>query len=157
MEFLFLNFDSRITDAGLKHLEQFSDLKVLVLQGTAITDAGMSSLAKLQNLEELYGKMKNWERYYREHPADRTPKPSVNWMTPPKTTPEGVGSPSTTPEKELRPMVELLLKKLEGLTLAQTKMAEEMKRMNFTINVVSITLGFKFTPRLKQKFQNKRD
>jgi len=49
--------DTKITDAGLKHLATFSGLRRLHLERTAIGDAGLVHLAKLDKLEvlNLYG------------------------------------------------------------------------------------------------------
>jgi hypothetical protein len=46
--------DGKITDAGLKHLTNLKDLKLLVLGANRdITDAGLRELVKLKNLEDL--------------------------------------------------------------------------------------------------------
>jgi len=44
---------SKITDAGLKHLKEFTELKELFLNNTDITDAGLVHLKGLANLELL--------------------------------------------------------------------------------------------------------
>ena len=48
--------NTKITDAGLKEMAKFKNLKILDLSSTQITDAGLKELAKLQNLGilELY-------------------------------------------------------------------------------------------------------
>lgn len=44
---------TRISDAGLKLVAEFMDLRQLSLSGTAVTDRGMPELARLQRLESL--------------------------------------------------------------------------------------------------------
>ncbi len=56
--------DTQITDAGLEHLEELTDLKWLDLSGTQVTDAGLEHLKGLTNLEGLHrleGLTKLWE------------------------------------------------------------------------------------------------
>ena len=43
----------QITDAGLKHLEHLTRMRVLHLEGTAITDDGLQRLRAMSQLEEL--------------------------------------------------------------------------------------------------------
>ena len=45
--------DTQITDAGLEHLEELTDLKWLDLSGTQVTDAGLEHLKGLTRLEVL--------------------------------------------------------------------------------------------------------
>ena len=45
---------TQIADAGLEHLEGFTDLESLGLRRTHITDAGLEHLKGLTNLRELY-------------------------------------------------------------------------------------------------------
>jgi hypothetical protein len=47
-------YDTRIADAGLKHLSQLKTLEILVLSKTDITDDGLLGLARLTGLKELY-------------------------------------------------------------------------------------------------------
>ena len=45
---------SKITDAGIKHLEGLSELQNLVLEETAISDACVGSLSKLKKLSFIH-------------------------------------------------------------------------------------------------------
>jgi hypothetical protein len=45
--------DTRITNAGLAHLERLSSLRYLSLQDTSVTDAGLAHLEGLPNLQEV--------------------------------------------------------------------------------------------------------
>ena len=50
-----VNFNSApVTDAGLKELKQYKNLRSLSLGGTKVTDKGMKELRHLQNLDALY-------------------------------------------------------------------------------------------------------
>ena len=44
---------TRVTDAGLVHLQRFADLEELHIAGTGITDAGLEDLKKLKNLRRI--------------------------------------------------------------------------------------------------------
>ena len=57
-EVIWLNLkDTKITDAGLKHLVNLKNLKKLHLERTAVTDEGLANLSELSNLNylNLYG------------------------------------------------------------------------------------------------------
>ena len=57
-EVIWLNLkDTKITDAGLKHLANLKNLKKLHLERTAVTDEGLANLSELSNLNylNLYG------------------------------------------------------------------------------------------------------
>ena len=45
---------TNVTDAGLKELSAFKNLKYLYLYGTNVTDAGLKELSALKNLTTLY-------------------------------------------------------------------------------------------------------
>jgi len=45
---------TRVTDAGLEHLEGLTQLKYLNLVGTAVTAAGFHHLKRLSGLQELH-------------------------------------------------------------------------------------------------------
>ena len=44
----------QVTDAGLVHIKELSELKTLLLNGTSMTDAGLKQLTRLKKLERLY-------------------------------------------------------------------------------------------------------
>jgi hypothetical protein len=50
---LLVDFDTRISDAGLAHLAGLKQLKSLVFNGTQITDGGLAHLTGLNQLQEL--------------------------------------------------------------------------------------------------------
>ena len=52
LQYLYLN-DTKVTDAGLKHLSELKALKELGLSSTKVTDAGLKHLVGLKALESL--------------------------------------------------------------------------------------------------------
>jgi hypothetical protein len=46
--------NSRVTDAGLKHLKRLRHLQVLLLADTAVTDSGLRDLSHLPALQALH-------------------------------------------------------------------------------------------------------
>jgi hypothetical protein len=51
---LWITHHSQITDAGIKKIAAFSELRSLMLRGAQVTDAGVASLKKLSRLRELW-------------------------------------------------------------------------------------------------------
>jgi internalin A len=46
-------YGTPVTDAGLAHLRELTNLQTLGLNGTQVTDAGLANLRGLTNLSEL--------------------------------------------------------------------------------------------------------